>query len=135
IQVTWSDSVTVKNNTAYHNNQDPANSGTWRGELSNSASSNNTWVNNIAVADPSLNKNNTAIDNTSTDSYKNTNVVWANNITYNGTAGQASVKTDGGNAMPSAANGNQLGVDPKFSGAASDNFHLGSGSLAIDHGT
>ncbi|MGO7536933.1 right-handed parallel beta-helix repeat-containing protein, partial [Rhizobium leguminosarum] len=53
IQVTWSDSVTVKNNTAYHNNQDPANSGTWRGELSNSASSNNTWVNNIAVADPS----------------------------------------------------------------------------------
>ncbi|MGO6690549.1 right-handed parallel beta-helix repeat-containing protein, partial [Rhizobium leguminosarum] len=53
IQVTWSDSVTVKNNTAYHNNQDPQNSGTWRGELSNSASSNNTWVNNIAVADPS----------------------------------------------------------------------------------
>ncbi|MBY3171038.1 choice-of-anchor Q domain-containing protein [Rhizobium laguerreae] len=135
IQVTWSDSVTVKNNTAYHNNQDPANSGTWRGELSNSASSNNIWANNIAVADPSVNKNNTAIDNTSTDSYTNNNVVWANNITYNGTAGQASVKTDGGNAMPSAANGNKLGIDPKFSGAASDNFHLGSGSAAIDSGT
>ncbi|ARQ10012.1 serralysin-like metalloprotease/pectin lyase fold domain-containing protein [Rhizobium etli] len=135
IQVTWSDSVTVSNNTAYHNNQDPQNSGTWRGELSNSASSNNTWVNNIAVADPSLNKNNTAIDNTSTDAYTNKNVVWANNITYNGTAGQASVKTDGGNAMPSTANGNQLGVDPKFAGASSDNFHLSSGSTAIDHGT
>ncbi|MGO8506040.1 choice-of-anchor Q domain-containing protein [Rhizobium leguminosarum] len=135
IQVTWSDSVTVKNNTAYHNNQDPQNSGTWRGELSNSASSNNTWVNNVAVADPSLNKNNTAIDNTSTDGYTNNNVVWANNITYNGTAGQASVKTDGGNAMPSAANGNKLGIDPKFAGAASDNFHLGSGSAAIDSGT
>jgi len=134
IQVTWSDSVTVKNNTAYHNNQDPANTGTWRGELSNSASNNNTWVNNIAVADPSVNKNNTAIDNTSIGGANN-NVVWANNITYNGTAGQASVKTDGGNAMPSTANGNQLGVDPKFLGAASDNFHLGSGSLAIDHGT
>lgn len=135
IQVTWSDSVTVKNNTAYHNNQDPQNTGTWRGELSNSASSNNTWVNNIAVADPSINKNNTAIDNTSTDSYKNSNVVWANNITYNGTAGQASVKTDGGNAMPSAADGNKLGVDPKFAAAASDNFHLGSTSSAIDGGT
>lgn len=134
IQVTWSDSVTVQNNTAYHNNQDNANTGTWRGELSNSASNNNTWVNNIAVADPSVNKNNTAIDNTST-SGANSNVVWANNITYNGTAGQASVKTDGGNAMPSTANGNKLGVDPKFAGAASDNFHLGSGSSAIDGGT
>jgi Ca2+-binding RTX toxin-like protein len=135
IQVTWSDSVTVANNTAYHNNQDPQNTGTWRGELSNSASSNNTWINNIAVADPSINKNNTAIDNTSTSSYHNDNVIWANNVTYNGTAGQASVKTDGGNAMPSAANGNQLGVDPKFVGAANGDFHLGAGSVAIDHGT
>ncbi len=135
IQVTWSDSVTVANNTAYHNNQDPQNTGTWRGELSNSQSSNNTWVNNIAVADPSLNKNNTAIDNTSTGGYSNKNVVWANNVTYNGTAGQASVKTDGGNPMPSAANGNQLGVDPKFLAAANGDFHLGAGSVAIDHGT
>ncbi|KAB0680346.1 right-handed parallel beta-helix repeat-containing protein [Aureimonas leprariae] len=135
VQVTWSDSVTVANNTAYHNNQDPLNSGTWRGELSNSASSNNTWVNNIAVADPSLNKNNTAIDNTSTGGYINKNVVWANNLTYDGTAGHASVKTDGGNAMPSTANGNQLGVDPKFLGAAHGDFHLGSGSAAINHGT
>ena len=135
IQVTWSDSVTVSNNTAYHNNQDPLNTGTWRGELSNSASSNNTWVNNIAVADPSVNKNNTAIDNTSTNGYVNSNVVWANNTTYNGTAGQASVKTDGGNAMPSTANGNQLGVDPKFVNAANGDFHLSSGSTAIDHGT
>ncbi|EJZ21375.1 M10 family metallopeptidase C-terminal domain-containing protein [Rhizobium sp. Pop5] len=134
IQVTWSDSVTVTNNTAYHNNQDAQNTGTWRGELSNSASNNNTWANNIAVADPSLNKNNTAIDNTSTDG-PNSNVVWANNITYNGTAGQASVKTDGGNAMPSTTNGNQLGIDPKFLGAATGNFHLASGSAAIDHGT
>ncbi|NEI45900.1 RTX toxin, partial [Rhizobium leguminosarum] len=135
IQVTWSDSVTVKNNTAYHNNQDLLNDGTWRGELSNAQSSNNTWVNNIAVADPSVNKNNTAVDNTSYGGYTNANVVWANNNTYNGTAGQASVKTDGGNAMPSTANGNKLGIDPHFAGAASDNFHLASGSAAIDGGT
>ncbi|MBY5337223.1 RTX toxin [Rhizobium leguminosarum] len=135
IQVTWSDSVTVKNNTAYHNNQDLLNDGTWRGELSNAQSSNNTWVNNVAVADPSVNKNNTAVDNTSYGGYTNANVVWANNNTYNGTAGQASVKTDGGNAMPSTANGNKLGIDPHFAGAASDDFHLGSGSAAIDSGT
>ncbi|AUW42174.1 right-handed parallel beta-helix repeat-containing protein [Rhizobium leguminosarum] len=135
IQVAWSDSVTVQNNTAYHNNQDPLNDGTWRGELSNAQSSNNTWVNNIAVADPSVNKNNTAVDNTSYGGYTNANVVWANNDTYNGTAGQASVRTDGGNAMPSTANGNKLGIDPHFAGAASDNFHLASGSAAIDGGT
>ncbi|MBB3913248.1 M10 family metallopeptidase C-terminal domain-containing protein [Rhizobium fabae] len=135
IQVAWSDSVTVQNNTAYHNNQDPLNDGTWRGELSNAQSSNNTWVNNVAVADPSVNQNNTAVDNTSYGGYTNANTVWANNITYNGTAGQDSVRTDGGNAMPSATNGNKLGVDPKFVGAASGDFHLGSGSSAIDGGT
>ncbi|NNG72369.1 RTX toxin [Rhizobium laguerreae] len=135
VQVAWSDSVTVQNNTAYHNNQDPLNDGTWRGELSNAQSSNNTWVNNVAVADPSVNKNNTAVDNTSYGGYTNANTVWANNITYNGTAGQDSVRTDGGNAMPSATNGNKLGVDPHFAGAATDNFHLGSGSSAIDGGT
>ena len=133
IQVTWSDYVTVRNNTAWHNNQDPLNTGTWRGELSNSQSSNNTWVNNIAVVDRSINSNNTAIDNTSYGGYVN-NVIWANNLTYNGTAGQAAVRTDGGNAMPTAANGNKLGVDPGFIGAPGD-FRLGTGSSAIDAGT
>ncbi|MDT8855529.1 right-handed parallel beta-helix repeat-containing protein [Paracoccaceae bacterium Fryx2] len=133
VQVTWSDYVTVRNNTAWHNNQDPLNTGTWRGELSNSQSSNNTWVNNIAVADRSINSNNTAIDNTSYGGYVN-NVIWANNLTFNGTAGQSSVRTDGGNAMPSAANGNILGVDPGFMGAPGD-FRLGIGSASIDRGT
>ncbi|WP_210529339.1 choice-of-anchor Q domain-containing protein [Rubellimicrobium arenae] len=134
IQVTWSDHVTVRNNTAYHNNQDPLNTGTWRGELSNSQSSNNTWVNNIAVADPKLNSNNTAIDNTSYGGYTNKGTVWHNNITYNGTSGQASVKTDGGNAMPTTADGNKLGVDPKFVQAGTD-FHLQATSPAVDAGT
>lgn len=134
IQVTWSDYVTVRNNTAYHNNQDALNSGTWRGELSNSQSSNNTWVNNIAVADRQTNSNNTAIDNTSYGGYANKGTVWYNNVTFNGASGQASVKTDGGNPMPSAANGNKLGVDPGFVQPGTD-FHLRAGSLAIDAGT
>jgi parallel beta-helix repeat protein len=134
IQVTWSDNVTVRNNTAWHNNQDTLNTGTWRGELSNSQSSNNTWINNIAVADPSIDSDNRAIDHTSYGGYRNQNVIWANNLTFNGTSGQASVRTDGGNAIPTTANGNLLGVDPKFVSAPGD-FHLQSGSPAVDAGT
>ncbi len=134
IQVTWSDYVTVRNNTAWHNNQDPLNTGTWRGELSNSQSSNNTWVNNIGVADPSLNPNNAAIDNTSYNGYVNAGVVWANNLTFDGTDGSASVRTDGGNAAPSEADGNLLGVDPRFV-APPEDFRLSAGSPAREAGT
>lgn len=133
IQVTWSDFVTVRNNTAYHNNVDDQNSGTWRGELSNSQSSNNTWVNNIAIVDPSENSNNRAIDSTSYGGYTNDNVVWENNITYTGTDGQASVRTDGGNSVPSSDN--MLGVDPMLVNPEGGNFQLQDGSPAIDSGT
>ncbi len=132
IQVYDSDNVTVANNTAYHNNQDTANTGTWRGEISNSGGNNNTFVNNIAVADPTVNPNNTAISNTS-DNGANKNVVWADNITYNGSSGQASVNNDGGNSVPTVANGNMLGVDPKFVQSGVD-FHLQGSSPALNAG-
>ncbi|SES40522.1 Right handed beta helix region [Tranquillimonas rosea] len=134
VQVVWSDNVTVKNNTAWHNNQDDQNSGTWRGEISNSQSSDNTFVNNIAVADPSVNSNNTAIDSTSYGGYTNDNVTWSNNLTFNGTPGQASVRTDGGNAGPTEANGNLLGVNPEFVNPGV-NFALAGDSPAINAGT
>lgn len=134
VQVTWSDGVTVRGNTAYHNNQDLQNTGTWRGEISNAQSSDNTYVNNIAVADPSVNSDNTALDNTSYGGYSNDNVVWENNLTYDGT-GQASVRTDGGNAMPTEADGNLLGVAPQFVDASGGDFSLTEGSPAIDAGT
>ena len=108
IQVTWSDHVTVRDNTAWHNNLDQANSGTWRGEISNSQSSDNVLVNNIAVADPSVNPANTAIDSTSYGGYVN-KVTWANNLTFNGTSGDNSVRTTSSNDKPSAS-GNMLGV-------------------------
>lgn len=133
IQVVWSDHVTVRNNTAWHNNQDPLNTGTWRGEVSNSQGSNNVWVNNIAVADPSINPNNTAFDNTSYGGYVNI-VTWANNIGFNGIPGEVSLKTDGGNAIPDAASGNRHGVDPGFAGPPG-NFTLGNTSIAINAGT
>ena len=49
IVAAFSDHVTVRNNTAWHNSTDPLSKGTWRGELSNMNSSHNTWVGNIAV--------------------------------------------------------------------------------------
>ena len=134
IQVDWSDYVTVRNNTAWYNNVDPKKSGTWHGELSNMNASHNTWVNNIAVTDKAMSGSNTAIDNTSNVGYLNSDNIWKNNITFNGTAGDDSVRTAGGNAKLSPLDGNLLGVDPKFVNAP-NNFKLASDSPAIDGGT
>lgn len=133
IQVAWSDNVTVRNNTSYHNNTDSKNSGTWRGELSNMNSSNNVWVNNIAVASTKIDKDNTAIDNTSFNNYDNKNVVWVSNLTYNGTSGSASTRSTSGDDKISEKL-NLLGIDPDFVNAPS-NFELKAGSAAIDAGT
>ncbi|MGV8988297.1 MAG: choice-of-anchor Q domain-containing protein [Cypionkella sp.] len=135
IQVAWSDHVTVSNNTAYHNNVDAANSGTWRGEISNAQSSNNVFINNIAVADDSVNSNNTAFDNNSYGGYVNQAVVFNNNILFNGTAGQLSVRNDGGNNVPTAGNSNLIGVNPQFVDASHGDFEVTAGSKAIDAGT
>lgn len=134
IQVDWSDYVTVRNNTAYHNNVDPMKSGTWHGELSNMNASNNTWINNIAVADPSISGSGTAIDNTSNDGYINSNNIWRNNLTFNGTEGDDSVRTAGGNSKLLLEHGNLLGVDPMFVNAPG-NFRLDPDSPAIDGAT
>ncbi|MCU0855859.1 MAG: right-handed parallel beta-helix repeat-containing protein [Rhodobacteraceae bacterium] len=130
IQVTWSDFVTVRGNTVAFNNVDDLNLGTWRGELSNAQSSNNTWIDNIAVTNPALNPHNTAIGNYSYGGYVNENVVWENNLTFNGTPGQPSFKTDGGNNAPLASDGNLLGVDPLFVNAAAFDFRLHPASPA-----
>jgi len=134
IQVAWSDHVTVRNNTAWSNNVDKQKTGTWHGELSNMNSSHNTWVNNIAVADQRQTGHNTAIDNTSFKGYTNSSTIWKNNLTFNGNAGDASVRTTGSNKGLSASDGNLLGVNPKFV-SAPGNFELQPGSPAIDAGT
>ncbi len=134
IQVTWSDFVTVRGNTVAFNNVDNLNLGTWRGELSNQQSSNNTWIDNIAVTNPAFNSHNTAIGNYSYGGYVNQNVVWENNLTFNGTPGQPSFKTDGGNNAPLAADGNLLGVNPLFLNAAAFDFRLSPTSPAFSLG-
>lgn len=132
IQVVYTDYATIRNNTVYQNNiklpgREP---GPWHGELSNMSGSNNTWVNNIGVAGIGV-----GIAFVSTKGYTAKNVTWKNNLTFNGKPGQASIGLTAGNAMPSSANGNKLGVDPKFTNAGAKNFTLSSSSPAVNVGT
>jgi parallel beta-helix repeat protein len=124
IHIYRSTNVTVRNNTSYWNRQLP-NKFTWRGDLSNQDSDDIIWVNNIAWANPLLNAHNTALlENRGTKG-----VVWKNNITYNGTPGQASVDGRG----PSPAD-NRLGQNPLLVDPGSD-FRLQAGSPATGAGT
>ena len=138
IQVTWSDYVTVRHNTTFGNNRDNNNSGTWRGEITNQQSSHNTFINNIAYANPAVNANNTALANVAYSSYVNSDIHWFNNLTFNGTPGQASVRVDGNATAITSAGGNILGADPKFESPALNaggDFRLDVGSPAIGAGT
>ena len=132
VQVYMSDNVTVRNNTSWHNNLDPLNTGTARMEISNQDGANNTFYNNIAVADPSVNPNNSALGDHGT---YNENTTWTNNLTFNGTPGQGSALVYNGNERITAADGNLLGVDPRFVDAEGGNFELRSDSPAINAGT
>lgn len=129
IAVHWSNYVTARNNTAYHNNTDNKNTATWRGEFSQQDSAHNIWVNNVAVANTATNSNNTAIGFYG----NNSDTQWVNNITYNGTAGQPSINVQGGNSISSSTN--KLGVNPQFVDPANGDFHLKAGSPGIDSGT
>jgi parallel beta-helix repeat protein len=139
IQVGLSDNVTVRNNTAYFNNLDNLDTGTWRGELFDQEGSNNTWVNNIAFADPAANANNTAISDDSCCGYTESGNTWDNNLTFNGTPGTASVQIIDSPSTVTAGNGNLLGVNPQFINPSLNptfgDFHLQSASPAIDVGT
>lgn len=139
VHVFLSNNVTVLNNTSYRNNRDRLNPGTWRGELSNVGSSHTIWANNIGVADPASNEGNTAINEGSTPRLKSKDVVWLDNLTFDGRPGSASLRLDQPNPTLTRKPGqNLLGVDPQFSGvevkAASD-LQLRAGSPAVDAGT
>ena len=80
--------MTVRNNTCWRNNLDNRNPGTWRGELNNQFSDNNKWINNIGVADPS---DKSVQYRNRISSLTSVNTIWHNNLTFNGTPGQASL--------------------------------------------
>jgi serralysin len=135
IHVYLSDHVTVCNNTCYWNNRDEKNQGTWRAELSNIQASDNRWSRNIAWANPDYHRDNMAIlDASMGRNDQNAGVVWSDNLTYNGKPGQSSVRVINSPSTITAANGNQLGVDPRFVRPAVEDgdFHVRSDSSAVD---
>src|SRR6516225_7180270 len=54
LHVNDSDNVTVANNTCYNNQLDPANQAAFRGCIDDNSGSGNTYINNIAVAIPTV---------------------------------------------------------------------------------
>ena len=141
IQIYLSDNVVIRNNTSYHNNRDPLNPGTWRGELSNALASNNTWINNLAVANPAINQYNTAISDNDKDPYLNHNVLWYNNLTFNGEQRDPSIFSSSRNRslVDYSPYNNIFGLDPLFISAGdtltTPNFRLRPDSPAVGAGT
>ena len=133
IQVFRSRHVDVFNNTAYHNNHDRNNPGTWRAELSLVYSQDTKWRNNIGFANPGSGilewNRGILIANSS-------NTVWENNITYSGTPGDISIQLTGTSTTENyLKNNNQLGVNPLFINRGANNFSLQPGSPAINAGS
>lgn len=127
-----SDNVDLFNNTVYHNNTDTQNTGTWRGELSNVYSKNTVWRNNIGVANPG---NGVLAWNRAILIARSEDMVWENNISFNGTAGDISVNFSGTSFNESDLADNLLGVNPLFQNASGNDFELQQGSPGIDAGS
>ncbi|HUY39193.1 MAG TPA: right-handed parallel beta-helix repeat-containing protein [Candidatus Binataceae bacterium] len=126
VKVYDSTTVTVLNNTCWNDYATTTNTYTWRGEVSLENSNANTVANNILVAAPSLNSANTAI----LDGGGSGNT-FANNLTFNGTAGDssASISSSGDTLVAELSGKNPMLVNPEIS------FMPQSGSPAIGAGT
>jgi serralysin len=115
IQVFLSLNVTVANNTVFNNNLDLQNNGTWRGELDNAASNNVTWINNIAWSQPissDVRQYNTAVLMGTYGGYSLDNVVWKENLTFNGTSGNSSASLPTPAQLSAFLSANKAGVNP-----------------------
>jgi len=132
VQVFESDFVDVFNNTAYHNNTDTQNTGTWRAELSLVYSNNTVWRNNIGVAQlgPGILGSNRAILIAQSE-----NTIWENNLTYNGSPGDISINFSNTSVTQEDMSNNLLGVDPQFISPGSEDFSLNESSPAVDSGS
>lgn len=133
--------VTIRNNTSFNNQLDPANRATIRGEIAiegnfGDSSHNDIVVNNIAVANPKLSPHDSAyVDAGVSRTNPNTNNTWACNLSFNGTTGQASIAFVNTTSTFATAHGNIPGRNPLFANTARNNFTLRNGSPAIGSGT
>lgn len=139
VHVFLSEHVLVRNNTCCYNNRDNLNPATWRGELSNLASSDCIWVNNIGVADLVVNRFNTAIMEGSTPDFRVADVIWSRNLTYDGASRAPSVNQSPSRDFLKTFPDHIFGIDPGFvrAGPSSDDpdFNLTAQSPAIAAGS
>jgi len=123
--------ATITNNTIWNSDMDLGAGGAG---LDDGCSFHNTWQNNISYV---KNGDIAAGWFSAPSSGCNagvSNSTWANNLTFNGTVGQASVSSDNGNTI--SATTNKLGVDPKLTNvtAAIPDLHPLAGSPVIGTG-
>jgi hypothetical protein len=125
--------ATFRNNTSYWNSKSSFSTG---GEMVVYNSTNVAFINNIAWANPEYSANNYALKDGYLDYTSNSNITWQNNITYNGTNGDNSVKLYN-TTTTYIDNSNKLGVNPLLvnPGISGGDFHPNPGSLAINAGT
>jgi hypothetical protein len=131
VYIMSSENALFRNNTSYWNSTESA-KGSGAGELVCYDSNNITWVNNIGWANSAYGSKMAAIVDDGAWG-KNVNINWKNNLSFNGTVGEPSVriaKTTTTSLDPS----NKLGVNPLFISPTS-NFRLQAGSPAINAGT
>ena len=118
VHINHSDHVTVTGNRTYGNNQDTANSATWRGEITAEFSSNNRFERNIAYAVPrggDVRRYNVALNDASAGGYVNRGNVWINNVAFDGTPGHRSAMIPrDSSATRLEAGRNLLGFDPHY---------------------
>jgi hypothetical protein len=132
--------MTVRNNTAFNNYIDAQNPSTGHGDIEIAgfvSSHDNILVNNIGVHNAYAEPANYALIDVGIGSAadENTDDKWDNNLSFNGTPGQASTSIANTTASITAANGNLLGADPLFANYLGGNFALQSTSPAINAGT
>ncbi len=129
VHVFLSENVTIANNTAYNNYLDTLNPGTARGELSNGASANINWINNIAYSVPGSGAlvGNAPVVTFPLPSFPDSGT-FTNNIPY----GAPSV-TDANDYLDPSQN--LVGVNPMLTDPAAANFVPLTGSPAIGAGT
>lgn len=134
LYVIESENAIFRNNISYWNSKSPFSDG---GEMVVYAAKNITYVNNIAWANPAYSSGNFGIRDDG--NWKtNSNITWKNNISFNGTVGDPSVRL-AKTSTTAIDNTNKLGVNPLFVNPTIDpataDFRLQPTSPAIDAGT
>jgi parallel beta-helix repeat protein len=104
-----SEGITFDSNIAYNNNLDTGIQGTWRGELSNAQSYNNTWTNNQAAASSVAGSQWLQYNTAVLDGGNNSGVTWKNNANFDTRTGGKSYQIDNSATAASFPANNPLG--------------------------